>query len=450
MFPEQATRLTNQRPVSKSSSLSGLNPYVDATGIIRVGGRLRHSSLPETRKHPIIFRSHPVLSLIIDHHHVRTMHGGPQLTLASLRQQYWILRARTTVRAVLYRCVRCAREAAKIPNELMGDLPEPRVNRVPRAFINSGVDYAGPIALRTNPGRGHKSHKAYIALFICLTTKAIHLELVSDYSSATFRAAYHRFISRRGLPKHMYSDNGTTFRGAEREMSEAYSQAIRDPNFLNRLSSDNTSWHFLPPAAPHFGGLWEAAVKSVKYHLTRCVGNHTLTYEELTTVLCRIEACLNSRPIAASSDNLNDYTALTPGHFLIGTPLIALPEPNVLELNEQRLSRWQLTQRIAKGFWKCWQNDYLQTLQQRPKWRIAQRLARVGQIVLIRNPLAPPCQWELGRIRECHPGADGLTRVVTVQTSRSEYKRPLTKICFLPVTINEESDKHSVTAGGTN
>ncbi|XP_029171256.1 uncharacterized protein LOC114940687 [Nylanderia fulva] len=410
MFPEQATRLTNQRPVSKSSSLSGLNSYVDATGIIRVGGRLRHSSLPETRKHPIIFRSHPVLSLIIDHHHVRTMHGGPQLTLASLRQQYWILRARTTVRAVLYRCVCCAREAAKIPNELMGDLPEPRVNCVPRAFINSGVDYVGPIALRTNPGRGHKSHKAYIALFICLTTKAIHLELVSDYSSATFRAAYHRFILRRGLPKHMYSDNGTTFRGAEREMSEAYSQVIREPNFLNRLSSDNTSWHFLPPAAPHFGGLWEAAVKSVKYHLTRCVGNHTLTYEELTTVLCRIEACLNSRPIAASSDNLDDYTALTPGHFLIGTPLIALPEPNVLELNEQQLSRWQLTQRIA-----C---DMCRICPDRYRNQITPAIDRLGSIhslppnyasrvfFLFGDELASSCFFFCSRVLSCNSGSN--------------------------------------------
>ena len=290
------------------------------------------------------------------------MHGGPQLTITSLRQEYWILRARATIRAVLYRCVRCAREAAKVPSELMGDLPESRVTRVSRAFINSGVDYAGPIAVRNAPGRGQKSHKAYIAIFICLTTKAIHVELVSDYSSATFRAAYHRFIARRGLPKNMYSDNGTTFQGADREMSAAYSKAIRDPNFLNQLSIDHTSWHFLPPAAPHFGGLWEAAVKSVKYHLKRCVGNHTLTYEEMTTVLCRIEACLNSRPITASSDNLDDYTALTPGHFLIGTPLIALPEPSVLELNEQRLSRWQLTQRITESFWKCRLNDYLHTL----------------------------------------------------------------------------------------
>ncbi|XP_011707966.1 PREDICTED: uncharacterized protein LOC105462815 [Wasmannia auropunctata] len=411
LFKQDISNLAAQRPLQKSSLLVALNPYLDAHGILRAGGRLRHSHLPEAVKHPILLRSHPFLTLLIEHHHLRTMHGGPQLTLTSLRAEYWILRARATVRVVLHKCVRCARESAKIATELMGDLSEMRVNRVSRAFIHTGVDYAGPIAIRIAPGRGHKSHKAYIALFICLTTKAIHLELVSDYTASTFIAAYHRFISRRGRLQRLYSDNGTTFHGADREMSEAHFKAIRAPNFLNTLASEKTSWHFIPPAAPHFGGLWEAGVRSFKHHLKRCIGTHTLTYEELTTVLCRIEACLNSRPIAATSEDIDDYNALTPGHFLIGTPLIALPEPSLLDYNENRLSRWQLTRQITEGFWKSWLSNYLQTLQQRPKWRVAQRLAREGQLVLVRNSLAPPSHWELGRIRKCHHGSGGLTRV---------------------------------------
>jgi len=204
----------------------------------------------------------------------------------------------------------------------------------------------------------------------------------------------------------------------------------------------------LPPSAPHFGGLWEAAVRSVKYHLKRCVGTYTLTFEELTTVLCRIEACLNSRPICSVSENVDDYNALTPGHFLIGGPILAAPQPSVLDLNETRLSRWQLLQRMTENFWKSWSNDYLLTLQQRPKWKIAQRLATVGRIVLLRNALAPPCQWELGRITECHPGDDGITRVV--RTARSQYKRPIVKLCFLPIDINHETDQNSASAGGTD
>ncbi|XP_018349963.1 PREDICTED: uncharacterized protein LOC108753119 [Trachymyrmex septentrionalis] len=245
----------------------------------------------------------------------------------------------------------------------MGDLPAPRVNSTARAFVHTGVDYAGPIAVRTTPGRGHNSQKAYITLFVCLTTKALHLELVSDYTSPTFIAAYQRFVSRRRLPTSMYSDNGTTFHGVDRELSNEHAKAIRDTIFRNRLTIDGTAWHFLSPASPHFGGLWEADTNSVKYHLIRCIGLHTLTFEEMSTLLCRIEACLNSRPIAPVSNNLDDYHALAPGHFLIGTSLIAPAEPSVLNLNENRLSRWQTIQRITESFWRSWSGDYLHTLQ---------------------------------------------------------------------------------------
>ncbi|XP_029170129.1 uncharacterized protein LOC114939860 [Nylanderia fulva] len=320
MFSVEISTLQRQLPLQKTSSLSTLNPYLDADGFLRIRGRLRHACLSETTKNPLVLRAHPLLVLIIQHHDLRTLHAGPQLTLASLRNEFWILRSRATVRAVLYQCVQCTCERAKKPVELMGDLPEARVNRAARAFIHTGVDYAGPITVRTAPGRGHKSQKAYIALFICLTTKAMHLELVSDYSSPTFIAAYQRFVSRRGLPQSMYSDNGTTFHGANRELSEAHAKAIRDPSFRNRLASDGTAWQFLPPAAPHFGGLWEAGVKSVKYHIKRCIGLHTLTFKEMTTFLCRIEACLNSRPIAPVSDMYlsgHPHSKIDPGIILI-------------------------------------------------------------------------------------------------------------------------------------
>ncbi|EFN86785.1 hypothetical protein EAI_00049, partial [Harpegnathos saltator] len=105
-----------------------------------------------------------------------------------------------------------------------------------------------------------------------------------------------------------------------------------------------------------------------KYHLHRILGPHTLTFEELTTLLCKIEACLNSRPIAPISDTLDDYEPLTPRHFLIGSALTAVPEPSVLDVNEHRLTRWQLVRQITERFWKVWQNDYVNTLQQRAKW----------------------------------------------------------------------------------
>lgn len=300
------------------------------------------------------------------------LHGSPQLTLASLRTEFWIIRTCTCVRAVLYKYVWCTRKSVKVPTKLMGDLPLARVNRATRAFSYTGVDYTGPIQLRIVPGRGRKSHKAYIALFVCLITKALHLEIISDYTSAFFVAAYNRFVSQCGLSQSMYCDNGTTFYGTDRELTDAYRKAICDLNFIDITACKKTSWHFLSSAAPCFGGLWEAGIRSVKTHLKQCIGAHTLTYEKMTTFLCRIEACLNSRSISSVSDNLNDWfvvrtNVLTSGHLLIGTSLLASPEPSVLELNENRLLWWQLTQRIIEGFWRSWLKDYLLTLQQRSK-----------------------------------------------------------------------------------
>lgn len=254
-FPDEIASLTKDKRVRKSSSFIALNPYLSKHGLIRVGGRLEKSDLPDSSKHPIVLKSHPLLSLIISHAHEKTLHGVPRLTLAHLQTELWILQARAAVRAVLHRCIRCARERAAIPAELMGNLPDVQVRKSSRAFEHTGVDYAGPILAKTAPGRGHKTHKAYIALFICMTTKAIHLELVSDYSSAAFLAGFNRFASRRGVPHAMYSDNGITFRGAKNELPAAYNAAVREPNLLNKLATERVTWHFLPPAALHFGGL---------------------------------------------------------------------------------------------------------------------------------------------------------------------------------------------------
>ena len=162
--------------------------------------------------------------------------------------------------------------------KIMGDLPTPRVTPS-RPFTHTGIDYAGPYLVRSSSGRGIKSHKAWISVFICFAVKAIHLELVHDYSTASFLAAFRRFVARRGIPTDVYSDNGPNFRGADRELSQTFRKLQNDPNLISHLASDGTTWHFIPPIAPHFGSLWEAGVKSVKLHLRKLLSNSTPTVE---------------------------------------------------------------------------------------------------------------------------------------------------------------------------
>jgi len=217
----------------------------------------------------------------------------------------------------------------------MGDLPPPRVNPSP-PFSHCGVDYAGPFKIIPYVGRGQKGRKYYVALFICLATRAVHLEYVDDYATSGFVAAFRRFVSRRGLPTDVYSDN---FQGADNELRRAFISTIKNSELTTKLAMDRIRWHFIPASAPHFGGLWEAGVKSFKHHLKRVVGSHTLSQLEFSTLLCEIEACLNSRPLAPLHDDPETFDALTPGHFLIGRPLLSVPEPSLLDINKNRLSR---------------------------------------------------------------------------------------------------------------
>ena len=291
-------------------------------------------------------------------------------------------------------------------------------------------------------GRGTKSYKGYISLFICLSTKAIHLEIVSDLTTESFIAALKRFMARRGLCSNIYSDNGTTFVGASSHLSKDAIQATKANSIIKELlSNDKIQWHFIPPLTPHFGGLWEAGVKSTKYHLKRILGNHLLTYEEFSTVLTQIEGCLNSRPLCPLTNDIEDLDTLTPGHFLIGRPIMAPPTNDITDVNLNRLKRWELVQRMHQDFWKIWSKEYLSRLQQRPKWTKIKEDFKTGDLVLIKDEQTPPSKWPLGRIMATHPGPDHLIRVVTVKTRSSTFKRNITKLSRLPITDNYISDQ---------
>lgn len=409
--------------LQKASKLVDLHPFIDENGIVRVGGRLSAAVINENHKHPIILPENSNFThLLISDLHLRLQHSGVQLTLNQLRLNFWVIGGRRAVSKIIRRCLTCCRHRGNTRQQLMGDLPGQRVQSG-RPFLSTGVDYAGPITLRMSKGRGAKAvTKGYIALFVCFTTKAIHLEVASDLTTDAFLAAYRRFVARRGICNELFSDNGTNFVGARKEL-----QKILKHEKLNRnLVENGTSWEMIPAGSPHQGGLWEAGVKSVKFHLRRVVGETILTYEELCTVMAQIESCLNSRPLCPLSDDPSDMGALTPSHFLVGEALTSVPEPDLTCVPMNRLKRWHQIQQMQQHFWYRWQAEYLSTLQTRPKWRNAMTNIKVGDMVIIKDERMPPSKWNLGRIIECHPGNDGLVRVATIKyqggtTKRSEF-----------------------------
>ncbi|GFT13515.1 integrase catalytic domain-containing protein [Trichonephila clavipes] len=280
-FQEEIRSIQKQISLPPKSPLRSLHPFIDEHGLVRVGGRLQNSQLRFNSKHPIIFPSqHSISELLIKEQHIAHLHAGPTLLAHVLRQSHWIVGSRKLINKCIRKCLKCNKfKTSTTTPQLMGNLPKHRVT-LERPFFSCGIDYAGPVLIKCNKGRGTKSTKGYIALFVCLATKAVHIEAVGDLTTDSFIAALRRFSARRGAPRHIYSDNGTNFVGARRKLDKIRKLWLSLPTneaISYYLSKSSVDWHFIPPSSPRFGGIWESGIRSVKFHLKRVVGETILT-----------------------------------------------------------------------------------------------------------------------------------------------------------------------------
>ncbi|XP_052742136.1 uncharacterized protein LOC128198001 [Bicyclus anynana] len=431
-FPEYET-LIQKKSLPKKSALIKFNAFLDENNLLRVGGRLGNSEFSYDKKYPLILQStHRFTKLLFEHEHTKLMHAGPQLLLASIRDVYWPIGGRNLAKAIYRRCIKCTRMKGKVVAPIMGNLPQQRLTPGGFPFESVGIDYAGPISSASRQGRGCRILKVYIAIFICLTTKAIHLELVSDLTSNSYISTIKKFISRRGKPRHLSSDNGKSFIGAYNDLARFLQD--NSSSLSSDFANEGIDFHFIPAYSPHFGGIWEAGVKSVKFHLYRVLGNCNFTFDELYTVLTQIEAILNSRPLTPLSSDPDDFTALTPGHFLIGRPLTGLPVKDYQEIKTNHLSRYHRIEQLRQHFWARWTKEYVSELQIRTKWQVPTQPMQINSLVLLKEDHLPPLKWKLGRIVALYPGKDNVARVADVKTSTGVIKRSFSRICPLPIS----------------
>jgi hypothetical protein len=294
-----------------------------------------------------------------------------------------------------------------------------RLSRISPPFAHVSVDYGCPLMVKGDNRRSKVNFKGYIALFVCMITMAIHFELVKDLRSEPFLSAVKRFVARRERPVCIYSDNDTNFLGASAELKRFFNEKQNLDDTHNLHTGMGIDWKFIP-----------RGIKSTKTLIKKVLGNTVLNLEEMSTLLCQIEACLNSRPLCSMSNDPDSLCYPTPGHFLIHRSPTATPESDLSDLPANHLSRWQL-QHIFQSFWRHWRADYLNQLQRR-KWKKESPWAPAEGDIILREDRVSLLSWRMVVIEDLHPGPEGLLRVVTLRTAQGTFRRPISKLCPLP------------------
>ncbi|UYV78708.1 hypothetical protein LAZ67_16002504 [Cordylochernes scorpioides] len=335
----------------EDKKLQGFKLLVDSSGILRIKTKIcRREDFANFRMPILLPSDHFLVSLLIRWNHETHGHAGLQTLLGILRENYWILRSRKTVKKIINQCIRCKRFTATPATVESTSLPEDRV-RDAADFEIVGVDLTGHLILKNKK-------KAWIVIFTCAVYRGVHLELVTSLSMEAFLQAFRRFIARRGRPLIVYSDNGTNFKGIANALKKIdFSRLKCDPTL------ENITWKFIPPGAPWWGGWWERLIGMMKQLLFRILGQTSLGYEELSTVMCDVESLMNTRPLTYLTEKSEDLAPLTPSLFLHEVREVGVPDLDLID--NQTLSRkYQYIKRVREDLRERFRIEYFGFLRQ--------------------------------------------------------------------------------------
>ncbi|XP_043471613.1 uncharacterized protein LOC122504525 [Leptopilina heterotoma] len=445
-FAKELYQTRNKIPLSRDSRLVNLTPLMDEReGILRVDGRINSAEgIPENAKSPIILDGkHRYSRLLIQSHHEKFGHANPEIVVNELRQKYWILGLRATIRSVVSRCQWCRVRKSKPLIPRMGDLPVERLRHHHRPFSFCGLDYFGPMTVTV--GRRHE--KRWGVLVTCLTTRAIHVEMASSLSTDSAILALRRMMARRGNPSEIFSDNGTNMVGANSELQRSVKE-IDYELFEYEMTNRGIKWRFIPPGTPHMGGAWERMVKSVKIALNAILNSRAPKEEVLSTLLTEVEHTINSRPLTHLSMDHQDHESLTPNHFLLGSSSGVTVPGRFSDHDLYSRKTWRISQRLADMFWARWIREYLPNLVARKCWSQEVRALEVGDLVLIVDATSPRNSWPRGIIRKIIPGKDGRIRSAEVESRGKRIRRSTANL--IVIVPAKSTENVSFRTGGEN
>lgn len=443
-FKKEISALVAGRPFSKSSSIRPLDPILDEDGVLRVGGRLRHSGLPNSSKHPYLIPfQHQIAHLIVREVHDRA-HLGSEWVVSDVRKTFWVTKIRRIAKQVSHQCVTCKRLFAKAKPQKMADHIPERLEEGHVPFTYTGLDCFRPFIVK----QGRSDVKRYGCVFTCLNTRAVHIEKLDGLDTDSFLNGFRRFIARRGIPAKVWSDNGTNFVGGKAELARSDQNRDRSVSldrevFHERgvsIDSDaihayavkfNVQWHFNPPGASHMGGLWERMIRTIRKVFAGIAhSNVRWTDDVLHTLFCEAESIINGRPITKTSEDVNDLSALTPNHLLLLRETLSRAPGEFGQVDLYK-RRWRCVQHLAEVFWRRWVREYLPELQKRDKWCKRRSNLKVGDLVLIMDENTPRGVWPMGIVCGVNHSRDGLVRSVKVRTKATVLVRPVTKVVGL-------------------
>ncbi|XP_058817250.1 uncharacterized protein LOC131680552 [Topomyia yanbarensis] len=427
---EQRTRIEKASPIYKDS------PFADEFGVLRVDGRTAKADyVAFDARFPIILpRDHLITLRIVDYYHRICGHIHRETVMNEMRQRYNIDHLRSVIDKVIKDCHWCRVKKCKPQFPRMAPLPAQRLTAHVRPFSYVGVDYMGPLDVTV----GRRKEKRYVAVFTCLVVRAIHLEVSFDLSTDSCIMAIRRFVRRRGSPVEIFSDNGTNFVGASRELQEQIKQI--NAGCAETFTDARTKWTFNPPSAPHMGGVWERMVRSVKVAMRAIDDGRKLTDEILLTVLAEVEGFINARPLTYMPQDSTEHEALTPNHFLFGNTSGA-HEPITMPTKpgEALRSGFKRSQYLADAIWDRWLKEYFPTINKRSKWLEEVKPVRVGDLVYIAE--GNRRTWVRGKIEEVIVASDGRIRQAMVRTASGMLKRPVAKLAVMELGVSSESEK---------
>lgn len=441
-FKEDMQKI-RQGKLSHNNQLYHLDP-MQQEGVLRVGGRLKVASVPLDLKHPAILPKDGVITrLILNYCHAKTQHQGRGQTLNELRANgYWIVGGSKVVASYIKQCVPCRRARRPTETQKMADLPVSRVDPSP-PFSFCGMDCFGPFLTK----QGRKENKRYGLIFTCLSSRAIHIELLEDLTTDAFINALRCFIAIRGAVREIRSDQGTNFVGAKNELSKALKEVNKD-RLATYLAERQCDFTMNVPDASHMGGVWERQIRTVR-SVMNCVLSKSagrLDDASLRTIFYEAMSIINSRPL--TTDNITDPKGeepLTPNHLLTMKTSVPLPPPGEFVAEDlYAKKRWRRVQYLAEQFWSRWKEEYLANITLRQRWHSPQRNVKIGDVVILREEGTPRNEWRLGRIFDVCTDDDGLVRKVTIKvgskklgargqrlTNLSIVERPVHKLVVL-------------------